>query len=186
MFRKFELIDVFLENLIKFPIALCRLIFRISPGIACPNYLSFFVHFSGGCYYLSSTANPFLYSLLSKRFRRGFHDVVRYACGRFFDPSIGPSTGGKTPIPTKTPGPLCAPSQKIRLQMMSRQLTRMNIGKYCIQAELAYSHGQGLFYNIKELLGKYVSWKMPSVVTGVLSKIELLAVNRCDMYLLSI
>ena len=123
-----------------------------------PNYDSFFVHFSGGCYYLSSTANPFLYSLLSKRFRRGFHDVVRYACGRFFDPSIGPSTGGKTPIPTKTPGPLCAPSQKIRLQMMSRQLTRMNIGKYCMQAELAYSHGQGVFYNTKRLLSKYVSW----------------------------
>ena len=38
--------------------------------------------FSGGCYYLSSTVNPFLYSLLSKRFRRGFHDVLRYACRR--------------------------------------------------------------------------------------------------------
>ena len=33
------------------------------------------VHFSGCCYFLSSAINPFLYSLLSKRFRRGFHDL---------------------------------------------------------------------------------------------------------------
>ena len=34
-----------------------------------------FIFFSGCCYFLSSTINPFLYSLLSKRFRRGFHDL---------------------------------------------------------------------------------------------------------------
>ena len=85
---------------------------------------------SGGCYYLSSTANPFLYSLLSKRFRRGFHDVWRYACGRYFDQSIGQTSTGakKTPGPgSQTPGPLCPP-QKIRLQLLSRPLTtRMNV-----------------------------------------------------------
>merc|ERR1712141_631637 len=32
---------------------------------------------SGCCYFLSAVVNPFLYSLLSKRFRRGFHDLVR-------------------------------------------------------------------------------------------------------------
>ena len=31
--------------------------------------------FLGCCYFLSSTINPFLYSLLSKRFRRGYHDL---------------------------------------------------------------------------------------------------------------
>ena len=31
----------------------------------------------GCCYFLSSAINPFLYSLLSKRFRRGFHDLKR-------------------------------------------------------------------------------------------------------------
>ena len=31
--------------------------------------------FIGCCYFLSSAINPFLYSLLSKRFRRGFHDL---------------------------------------------------------------------------------------------------------------
>lgn len=31
--------------------------------------------FVGCCYFLSSAVNPFLYSLLSKRFRRGFHDL---------------------------------------------------------------------------------------------------------------
>lgn len=35
----------------------------------------------GACYYLSSTVNPFLYSLLSVRFRRGFQDVLRTFCG---------------------------------------------------------------------------------------------------------
>lgn len=35
----------------------------------------------GACYYLSSTVNPFLYSLLSVRFRRGFKDVLRHCCG---------------------------------------------------------------------------------------------------------
>ena len=38
--------------------------------------------FSGACYYLSSTINPFLYSLLSVRFRRGFQDVLRRCSGR--------------------------------------------------------------------------------------------------------
>ena len=38
--------------------------------------------FSGACYYLSSTINPFLYSLLSVRFRRGFQDVLRRCCGQ--------------------------------------------------------------------------------------------------------
>ena len=33
------------------------------------------LYFSGCCYFLSSAINPFLYSLLSKRFRRGFHDL---------------------------------------------------------------------------------------------------------------
>ena len=33
----------------------------------------------GCCYYLSSAINPFLYSLLSKRFRNGFHDL-KYKC----------------------------------------------------------------------------------------------------------
>ena len=33
--------------------------------------------FTGCCYFLSSAINPFLYSLLSKRFRRGFHDLKR-------------------------------------------------------------------------------------------------------------
>jgi hypothetical protein len=49
---------------------------------------------AGGCYYLSSTVNPFLYSLLSKRFRRGFHDVLRYACGRVFDLNLALSVAG--------------------------------------------------------------------------------------------
>ena len=31
--------------------------------------------FLGCCYFLSSTINPFLYSLLSKRFRRGYYDL---------------------------------------------------------------------------------------------------------------
>ena len=31
--------------------------------------------FTGCCYFLHSAINPFLYSLLSKRFRRGFHDL---------------------------------------------------------------------------------------------------------------
>ena len=31
---------------------------------------------AGCCYFLSSAINPFLYSLLSKRFRRGFHDLT--------------------------------------------------------------------------------------------------------------
>ena len=35
------------------------------------------VNFTGCCYYLNSAINPFLYSLLSKRFRRGFHDLAR-------------------------------------------------------------------------------------------------------------
>ena len=35
------------------------------------------VYFTGCCYYLNSAINPFLYSLLSKRFRRGFHDLTR-------------------------------------------------------------------------------------------------------------
>ena len=30
---------------------------------------------TGCCYFLSSAINPFMYSLLSKRFRRGFHDL---------------------------------------------------------------------------------------------------------------
>ena len=37
----------------------------------------FFVYYTGCCYYLNSAINPFLYSLLSKRFRRGFHDLTR-------------------------------------------------------------------------------------------------------------
>ena len=40
------------------------------------------ISFSGACYYLSSTINPFLYSLLSVRFRRGFQDVLRRCSGR--------------------------------------------------------------------------------------------------------
>ena len=39
----------------------------------CVMYLN--LYFSGCCYFLSSAINPFLYSLLSKRFRRGFHDL---------------------------------------------------------------------------------------------------------------
>ena len=89
------------------------------------------ISFAGGCYYLSSTANPFLYSLLSKRFRRGFHDVLRYAFGRFFDPSIGhtQSTGGKNQGgPSQTaPGPALSrrrgSHQKVPLQMVPLHLT---------------------------------------------------------------
>ena len=36
-----------------------------------------YLPFSGCCYFLSAVVNPFLYSLLSKRFRRGYHDLVR-------------------------------------------------------------------------------------------------------------
>ena len=36
-----------------------------------------YLSFSGCCYFLSAVVNPFLYSLLSKRFRRGYHDLVR-------------------------------------------------------------------------------------------------------------
>ena len=32
--------------------------------------------FSGCCFFLSSVVNPFLYSLLSKRFRRGYQDLI--------------------------------------------------------------------------------------------------------------
>ena len=35
------------------------------------------ISYLGCCYFLSAVVNPFLYSLLSKRFRRGFHDLVR-------------------------------------------------------------------------------------------------------------
>ena len=39
-----------------------------------------FLHLLSGCFYLLSSAiNPFLYSLFSKRFRRGFHDLI-YRC----------------------------------------------------------------------------------------------------------
>ena len=44
--------------------------------------LTVLISFSGACYYLSSTINPFLYSLLSVRFRRGFQDVLRRCSGR--------------------------------------------------------------------------------------------------------
>ena len=96
------------------------------------SILSDTISFAGGCYYLSSTANPFLYSLLSKRFRRGFHDVLRYAFGRFFDPSIGhtQSTGAKNQGgPTQSAPGVPALSrrrgshQKIPLQMVPLHLT---------------------------------------------------------------
>ena len=38
-------------------------------------HLIYFYIVIGCCCFLSSAANPFLYSLLSKRFRRGFHDI---------------------------------------------------------------------------------------------------------------
>ena len=41
------------------------------------TWLNLFCIFTGCCYFLSSAINPFLYSLLSKRFRRGFHDLKR-------------------------------------------------------------------------------------------------------------
>ena len=105
-------------------------------GILHKNSILLF--FAGGCYYLSSTANPFLYSLLSKRFRRGFHDVLRYAFGRFFDPSIGhtQSTGGKNQGgPSQTaPGPALSrrrgSHQKVPLQMVPLHLTHRIRSKF--------------------------------------------------------
>ena len=50
------------------------------------NRWSYFFHFFSGCsMHLSSAINPFLYSLLSKRFRRGFHDLKR----RYIYPLLG-------------------------------------------------------------------------------------------------
>lgn len=43
--------------------------------ISTHNEIRTMSSFLGCCYFLSSTINPFLYSLLSKRFRRGFHDL---------------------------------------------------------------------------------------------------------------
>ena len=44
------------------------------PRITSSNISPYFS--TGCCYFLSSAINPFLYSLLSKRFRRGFHDLT--------------------------------------------------------------------------------------------------------------
>ena len=38
--------------------------------------LHIFFYFSGIAFYTNAALNPFLYSLLSKRFRRGFHDLL--------------------------------------------------------------------------------------------------------------
>ena len=38
--------------------------------------MQFVYHSSGCCYFLSTAINPFIYSLLSKRFRRGFIEVA--------------------------------------------------------------------------------------------------------------
>ena len=97
---------------------------------------------------MSSTANPFLYSLLSKRFRRGFHDVLRYAFGRFFDPSIGhtQSTGAKNQGGPTQSAPVPALSrrrgshQKIPLQMVPLHLThrirsKLDIVNFAIYSE---------------------------------------------------
>ena len=47
---------------------------------SCYNEL--FLLFLGCFYLLSSAINPFLYSLLSKRFRRGLYDFSRYCTGK--------------------------------------------------------------------------------------------------------
>ena len=43
---------------------------------------SFWCLFLGCCYLLSSAINPFLYSIFSKRFRRGFYDLINGCCKR--------------------------------------------------------------------------------------------------------
>ena len=40
-----------------------------------PFFKPSFILVSGVSFYLNATVNPFLYSLLSKRFRRGYHDL---------------------------------------------------------------------------------------------------------------
>ena len=47
----------------------CRILANILINLPLPFLIS------GVCYFLSSVVNPFLYSLLSKRFRRGFFDL---------------------------------------------------------------------------------------------------------------
>ena len=67
------ILDLFLANY--------KIIISVIGQILTKAFL-LLISFSGACYYLSSTINPFLYSLLSVRFRRGFQDVLRRCSGR--------------------------------------------------------------------------------------------------------
>ena len=50
---------------------------------------------AGCCYFLSSAINPFLYSLLSKRFRRGFHDLTHKVIKNWKNRSSSSTRGNK-------------------------------------------------------------------------------------------
>ena len=48
------------------------------------NSLKFYILISGCCYLLNSAINPFLYSIFSKRFRRGFYALICWKNSPFF------------------------------------------------------------------------------------------------------
>ena len=84
------------------------------------------LHFSGCCYFLSSAINPFLYSLLSKRFRRGFHDL-KYKILLHF--RMAPSRTNTTRLShgrQQGPRPILSIRNKQSIRFKSRQVSTKN------------------------------------------------------------